>query len=163
MAGEAPNVQFIDHEIAERPAKGFILFPVILTAVDHDASHGHRLVVVRSAGGFAIVKMRADRATVRINENFAAVVAVADFGTEWAIDSIGVDLTSGKTGNLNVPVMPRPIQKGIECDDGAGPRRGAGIEEQEIDSIGMGGEEAKVDAVVGERGAQWIRFARFRD
>src|SRR5690606_18111739 len=75
---ETLDVQLVDEGFRKRGVQRPVALPVVLTGIDHHASHGVRAVVPATDGGLAIeVSREGDSPSVRIQEDLPAVETVA--------------------------------------------------------------------------------------
>src|SRR5262245_19471188 len=72
-----------------------------------------------------------------------------------AVDAIAVELAGADARHKRVPVVIRPVDRGIEADDASRPGIVLPVEKQQLHGLRGPGEEAEVDAPVGDGGADW--------
>src|SRR6476620_10975758 len=102
-----------------------------------------------------VARRHDDRTPVRIQEHFAGVEPAALQWIEGAVHAEGVDLTCLQSGDEYVPVVIGTVGDRVKVHDTWRLRGIDVVEQQKIDAGAALREDRKVDAVGGERRAEW--------
>ena len=137
----APDVQLVEDGVLQRDggADGRL-------ALDHGVVHE---AAPRAGRGLAPPPAVGDGPGVRIEQDHARIEPEAVAG--GPVDPVAVAELDGEAVDPDMPVVPRPIEPGVELDLGLEPRC-PGVAEDEPDRRGVAAGDGEVDAVrLGDR------------
>ena len=162
VAREAAHVQLVDDGVKKRTLQRDVAFPVVRLRVGNDALDRNGAVVSRPRGRAPAVALRHRHGlAVGIEQHLRRVEAQAPLGIEGPVRAVAVDLPGAQAGHESVPVVVRPVPRGVERDDGARPGVVRAVEKQELHVRAALRVDAEVDPLGRERRSQRCGLARF--
>src|SRR5277367_1072926 len=150
-------MHLIDNRQRRWLAERFIAFPVVCQRIDHDALHRSCSIVASPACSPSVVVFGHNHAaSIRIEKNLVRIEAETAVRVEWTVDSISVELSGLNAGHKYMPIMICAVGKRIDTYHLRRLRIVFPVEEQQLDSCSLAGEDAKVHALAGDRGPERI-------
>ena len=162
MPGEPADMHLINDRFRKGSAERGIPLPVIRAGVDDNALRCRRGIVPPVPCGLTAASCRPGNTfPVRVEQHLVRVETQPPLGVEWPGNAVAVDLARGDAGDKDVPIMVGPVGLWIEIDDSSRLWGVNVVEQHQLRSCAVLGENAKIGAAGYERCSQREALASF--
>ena len=153
-AGEAPQMQLVDHRLLPAVAGAGVGLQIEQVPFGHHPLQAGMGVGTRSGGQVALVDVPPrNGAGCGIKQHLGGLKTVAA-GRSRAEDPIAVAASLPQTLHLHVPVVTGAVDQAVQFDHPRRRRGGAVDEQQQFDPVGGGGRHGKIHSPGGATAAQ---------
>ena len=133
MARETSHVHLVNNSLRSRPLEWSVALPIVRMWIDDNALHRRPTIVAFQARRLAAVVLWNNNSTpIWVQQNLSGIETYAARRVERSLDAVAIQLPRFHALYKCVPVVVRPVCRGIDRDDARGPRVVFPVKKQQL-------------------------------